>query len=221
MSNLKQELFDFVCDKNDQCSYRDVAKDLINVNEDLKRQLSILKSQKTTDTRTRKSIETNSKTTIIYSSDTANDVIYIQPIYKGITISEVELYGFFGINENTPNGDKQSVFTRFKYDEDDILYCFIDDFRCFGSCGYGTTMMSVLKEYLQNFPVAYILGEISVFDSQDSNDPEHNSRLHHFYEKNGFEFINKGKTEFVICQLKDKEECSKEYIQVKSRLTRL
>ncbi len=49
--------------------------------------------------------------------------------------------------------------------------------------GYGSMMLNKLFEYAKNNGIATICGNLSIVDL------DHKNRLHHFYEKHGFEII--------------------------------
>lgn len=158
-------------------------------------------------------ISLESQAVKMHCSDDGNCVICIKPSYNGYMITNVDFYGYFGVSPLKYHGNKQCVYTKLGFDNEGVLYCHITDFLCFGSCGYGSAMMKVMKEYYNRLSVAYISGWISPVDSQDTKDKEHNERLHHFYKKHGFYFYWKGEKEFIRLDLKEKTKCSKEYIE--------
>lgn len=206
LENLLKRKF---CDTYDQCALKDVCK----ANEKLHKEIKHLKDKEENSPLICKYINENNQTLYINLSYNKNGIIYARQTMLGNKVRYVDFYGHFNINFIRKKGDFQIVSTAFKYDKHDISYCYITDFKCYGNNGYGTIMMECILNYLKSYQVSYILGWASPVDTQDPNDNEHGSRLHHFYEKFGFYFFWEGKEEYLRLDLKDKKYCSKEYLE--------
>ena len=158
-------------------------------------------------------VNVENQTIYINLSSDNNGIIYAYCTLNGNKITCIDFYGRFNIN-SLSRVNVQRIYTEFKYDKDGIAYCELIDFQCAGNRGYGTIMMTCLINYLQHFNVSYIKGFISTFDVTDTNDKEHNNRLHHFYKKFGFYFYIKGDVEYIRLNLpKDDKLCSRKYIE--------
>lgn len=94
---------------------------------------------------------------------------------------------FFSVHEQgriTPNTMSVDVF----YENENSDRCYIHHFyiaalNCIPNKGYGTKLMKAFLSYIKPFEAKYVSGIISNYDASD---PEHKSRLFHFYSKFGF-----------------------------------
>ena len=193
LNSIKLRIQNYVCESHDNCALTYVLK----AKEESDKKLSILQHKEEGIDCLNKLISADNQAAYINISNNSNDIIFIKISYDGIQIKDVDLIGYFGITPFERQNNRQIVNTEIRFDSNGILRCYIVDFLCFGSHGYGSVMMSVLKEYLKTIPVAYISGRLSTVDTEDSNDPEHNDRLHHFYKKHGFSFIKAEGCEYI------------------------
>ena len=58
------------------------------------------------------------------------------------------------------------------------------------NCGHGSILMQTLIDYAKSNHMEKIIGEISSIDRFDKYDPNHYTRLKHFYGKFGFEITD-------------------------------
>lgn len=74
------------------------------------------------------------------------------------------------------------------YENENSDRCYVHHFyiaalNCIPNKGYGTKLMKAFLSYIKPFGAKFVSGFIS---SYDASDPEHKSRLFHFYRKKGF-----------------------------------
>lgn len=83
--------------------------------------------------------------------------------------------------------DIDVIYKEHKDNENVVNYClenfYIASLNCTPNKGYGSLLMEQFLDYIKPFGAKYVSGFISNYDASN---PEHKSRLFHFYQKFGF-----------------------------------
>ena len=212
--NFLKNLFNFSYNSNVDKQSEILLQDIVEANKKLNQENVLLKINKENTDNLFKKVNSNRQVIYIDTSSDNNGIITITQNMRGNKIKGIDFYGYFDVSAINGRGDIQRIFTEFHYDSNDIAYCELIDVQC--NHGYGSIMINCAMEHLKTFDVAYIRGIVSTFDSKDPYDKEHNSRLHHFYTKNGFMFFTKGRNEYLQFNLKDEKFCSREHLESES-----